>query len=154
AFVVLDTAPTGHTLLLMDATGAYHRQMTREFEGSSAARIVTPLMRLQDAQYTRIVLVTLPEVTPVSEAAALQDDLRRARIEPCAWVVNRSLAASGTHDPVLAARLAGEAQQLARVTGGLAKRTYVVPWVPRPPVGVAALSKLVDAGTVPVGPGG
>ena len=78
---MLDTAPTGHTLLLMDATGAYHRQMTREFEGSSAARIVTPLMRLQDADYTRIVLVTLPEVTPVSEAAALQDDLRRARIE-------------------------------------------------------------------------
>jgi len=154
AFVVLDTAPTGHTLLLMDATGAYHRQMKREFEGSSAARIVTPLMRLQDAQYTRIVLVTLPEVTPVSEAAALQDDLRRARIEPCAWVVNRSLAASGTHDPVLAARMAGEAHQLARVAGGLAKRTYVVPWVPRPPVGVAALSKLVDAGTVPVGAGG
>lgn len=144
AFVVLDTAPTGHTLLLMDATGAYHRQMTREFEASAAARVVTPLMRLQDPDYTRIVLVTLPEVTPVSEASGLQDDLRRARIEPFAWVVNRSLAASGTRDPVLAARLAGEAAQLARVTGGLAQRTYVVPWVPEPPVGVAALMRLVD----------
>jgi len=144
AFVVLDTAPTGHTLLLMDATGAYHRQMTREFEASAAARVVTPLMRLQDPDYTRIVLVTLPEVTPVSEASGLQDDLRRARIEPFAWVVNRSLAASGTRDPVLAARLAGEAAQLARVTGGLAKRTCVVPWVPEPPVGVAALRRLVD----------
>jgi arsenite-transporting ATPase len=146
AFVVLDTAPTGHTLLLMDATGAYHRQMTREFEASAAARIVTPLMRLQDPDYTRIVLVTLPEVTPVSEAAGLQEDLRRARIEPFAWVVNRSLAASGTRDPVLAARLAGEAAQLARVTGGLAQRTYVVPWVPRPPVGIAALQGLVGGG--------
>lgn len=145
AFVVLDTAPTGHTLLLMDATGAYHRQMTREFEATAAARIVTPLMRLQDPDYTRIVLVTLPEVTPVSEASGLQDDLRRARIEPFAWVVNRSLAASRTRDPVLAARLAGEAAQLARVTGGLAKRTYVVPWVPKPPVGVAALMRLVDS---------
>lgn len=145
AFVVLDTAPTGHTLLLMDATGAYHRQMTREFEATAAARIVTPLMRLQDPDYTRIVLVTLPEVTPVSEASGLQDDLRRARIEPFAWVVNRSLAASRTQDPVLAARLAGEAAQLARVTGGLAKRTYVVPWVPKPPVGVAALMRLVDS---------
>lgn len=144
AFVVLDTAPTGHTLLLMDATGAYHRQMTREFEASAAARVVTPLMRLQDPDYTRIVLVTLPEVTPVSEASGLQDDLRRARIEPFAWVVNRSLAASGTRDPVLAARLAGEAAQLARVTGELAKRTCVVPWVPEPPVGVAALRRLVD----------
>jgi arsenite-transporting ATPase len=142
AFVVLDTAPTGHTLLLMDATGAYHRQMTREFESTAEVRIVTPLMRLQDPDYTRIVLVTLPEVTPVSEAAGLQDDLRRAAIEPFAWVVNRSLAATGTHDPVLAARLAGEAAQLARVTGGLAQRTYVVPWVARPPVGVAALRDL------------
>jgi arsenite-transporting ATPase len=148
AFVVLDTAPTGHTLLLMDATGAYHRQMTREFEASAAARVVTPLMRLQDPVYTRIVLVTLPEVTPVSEAAALQEDLRRARIEPFAWVVNRSLAASGTRDPVLAARLGGEAAQLARVTGGLAKRTFVVPWVPRPPVGVAALENLVESDQV------
>jgi arsenite/tail-anchored protein-transporting ATPase len=153
AFVVLDTAPTGHTLLLMDATGAYHRQMTHEFEGSAAARVVTPLMRLQDPDTTRILLVTLPEVTPVSEAAGLQDDLRRARIEPFAWVVNRSLAASGTHDPLLASRLAGEAAQLARVTGGLAKRTCVVPWVARPPVGVVALRELVDAGMATAGSG-
>ena len=146
AFVVLDTAPTGHTLLLMDATGAYHRQMTREYEASVAARLVTPLMRLQDPDYTRILIVTLPEVTPVSEASGLQDDLRRAGIEPFAWIVNRSLAASGTQDPVLAARLAGEVAQLARVTSDLAKRTCVVPWVPRPPVGVAALRALVDAG--------
>jgi len=149
AFVVLDTAPTGHTLLLIDATGAYHRQMTREFEGTAAARVVTPLMRLQDPAYTRILLVTLPEVTPVSEAAALQDDLRRARIEPFAWVINRSLAASGTQDPVLAARLAGEAAQLARVQTGLAQRAYLVPWVPRPPVGVDALTRLVDPATAP-----
>jgi arsenite-transporting ATPase len=144
AFVVLDTAPTGHTLLLMDATGVYHRQTTREFDAATAARMVTPLMRLQDADYTRIVLVTLPEVTPVSEAASLQEDLRRAGIEPFAWVVNRSLVASGTRDPVLAARLAGERAQLARVTGGLAKRTYLIPWLRRPPIGVTLLRQLVD----------
>lgn len=142
AFVVLDTAPTGHTLLLMDATGAYHRQMTRDFEGTASARIVTPLMRLQDPAYTRIVLVTLAETTPVSEAAALQDDLRRARIEPFAWVVNRSLAAPGCTTPVLAARLAGEQAQLARVAGSLAQRTYVVPWRIEPPIGLRALREL------------
>lgn len=147
AFVVLDTAPTGHTLLLMDATGAYHRQMARDFEGTAGARIVTPLMRLQDPDATRIVLVTLPETTPVSEAAALQDDLRRASIEPFAWVVNRSLMASRTTTPVLAARLAGEHAQLRRVAAGLASRTYVVPWCVRPPIGVPALQALDDAGT-------
>ncbi|MCE9661691.1 MAG: arsenical pump-driving ATPase [Burkholderiales bacterium] len=154
AFVVLDTAPTGHSLLLMDATGAYHRQMMREFEGSNAARVVTPLMRLQDAAYTRIILVTLPEVTPVSQAAALQDDLRRAGIEPYAWVLNKSVLAAGTQDPLLAARLAGERRQMARMAGGLAKRTFLVPWLTRPPIGVEELSNLVRGPSVVDAPGG
>jgi arsenite-transporting ATPase len=145
AFVVLDTAPTGHSMLLMDATGAYHRQMTREFEGPGAARVVTPLMRLQDATYTKIILVTLPEVTPVSQAAALQADLRRAGIEPCAWVLNKSVLAAGTRDPLLQARLAGERQQIQRLTAGLAPRLYALPWLPVPPVGVGELARLVSA---------
>jgi len=144
AYVVLDTAPTGHSLLLMDATGAYHRQMMREFEGQSAGRIVTPLMRLQDPAYTKIVLVTLPEVTPVSQAAALQDDLRRASIEPYAWVLNKSVLAAGTHDPLLAARLAGERKQMERMSAGLAKRIFILPWLTRPPIGFVELSKLVS----------
>ncbi|WP_342616209.1 arsenical pump-driving ATPase [Rhodoferax sp. GW822-FHT02A01] len=143
AFVVLDTAPTGHSLLLMDATGAYHRQMMREFEGQPSARLVTPLMRLQDPDYTRIILVTLPETTPVSQAQALQDDLRRAKIEPFAWVINKSVLAAGTRDPLLAARLKGEQVQVDRVREGLSRRTYLVPWRVRAPVGVAALSDLV-----------
>lgn len=143
AFVVLDTAPTGHSLLLMDATGAYHRQMMKEFEGHGSARIVTPLMRLQDAAYTKIILVTLPEVTPVSQAAALQDDLRRAGIEPYAWVLNKSVLAAGTHDFLLAARLAGERKQMERMSAGLAKRIFTIPWLTRPPIGFAELCKLV-----------
>ena len=143
AFVVLDTAPTGHSLLLMDATGSYHRQMTREFEDKGTAHLVTPLMRLQDPAYTRIILVTLPEATPVSQAAALQDDLRRAHIEPCAWVVNKSMAVSGTRDPVLSARILGEHRQWARVTHGLAARTFALPWTPRPPLGLEGLEALL-----------
>ena len=142
AFVVLDTAPTGHSLLLMDATGAYHRQMLREYGDANPGRLVTPLMRLQDPQHTRIVLVTLPEVTPVSQAAALQDDLRRAKIEPFAWVINKSMAAAGTHDPLLAARLAGEQKQMDRIANGLSRNTYLVPWLAERPVGIAALSAL------------
>ena len=143
AFVVLDTAPTGHSLLLMDATGAYHRQMTREFEARSAMHVITPLMRLQDPDYTRIILVTLPEVTPVSQAQALQDDLRRAQIEPFAWVVNKSILAAGTHDPLLKARLNGERAQMDRINRGLSQRCYVVPWLINAPVGIEGLKNVL-----------
>ncbi|TAJ42699.1 MAG: arsenical pump-driving ATPase [Reyranella sp.] len=144
AFVVLDTAPTGHTLLLMDATGAYHREMTRNAGSQAQGRIVTPLMRLQDPAYSKVILVALPETTPVSEAAALQEDLRRARIEPHAWVINRSLLGSGTRDPLLVARLAGEQEQIARVGRGLARQLYLLPWQSEPPEGLAALARLVS----------
>ena len=93
--------------------------------------------------YTRIILVTLPEVTPVSQAAALQDDLRRASIEPYAWVLNKSVLAAGTHDPLLSARLAGERKQMARMAAGLATRLFTLPWLSVPPIGLSELSKLV-----------
>lgn len=141
AFVVMDTAPTGHTLLLLDATGAYHRQMTQDM-GTAQGRIITPLMRLQDPDYTRVILVALPETTPVSEAASLQEDLRRAKIEPWAWVVNRSLARTGTRDPLLQRRIAGEAAQIARIKGGLARRMYLLPFQAEPPVGIPKLLTL------------
>ncbi|MBR0994091.1 arsenical pump-driving ATPase [Bradyrhizobium japonicum] len=139
AFVVLDTAPTGHTLLLLDATGAYHRQMTSQLAPSGAGRIVTPLMRLQDPTHTKVILVTLPETTPVSEAASLQDDLRRAGVEPYGWVINKSLTVSGSRDPLLRLRLAAERTQIARVQNGLARRAFIVGWRSNPPVGVEEL---------------
>jgi arsenite-transporting ATPase len=142
AFVVLDTAPTGHTLLLMDATGAYHRQVTRQMEHASVGRIITPLMRLQDPTYTRVVLVTLAEATPVSQARALQEDLRRAHIEPYAWVINKSLLAAGTRDPLLTQRLLGEQKQINRVRGSMAKNVFFLPWQAIPPIGLPALQEL------------
>ena len=152
AYVVLDTAPTGHSMLLMDATGAYHRQMVRELESHGTAHIITPLMRLQDPDYTKIILVTLPETTPVLQAQVLQDDLRRARIEPFAWVINKSILAADTHDPLLQARLAGEARQMDKVENGLAKKTFVLPWLARPPIGVEALGRLVAPSPTPLKP--
>ena len=112
--VVVDTAPTGHTLLLLDRTGAYHHDVMRSATRIHG-RITTPLMRLRDPTFTRVSLVTLAETTPVHEAAVLQVDLRRSGIEPFGWVINATLAASGTRDPVLRQRATLEYRHLRRV---------------------------------------
>lgn len=125
-FVVIDTAPTGHTLLLLDAAESYHREVLRT-SGSVPEEVRRLLPRLRDAAYTKILLVTQPEATPVHEAAALQRDLLRAEIHPFAWVVNQSLVPLAVTDPVLVQRRANEIRFHAEVLE-LATRVALVPW--------------------------
>ncbi len=129
-FVVIDTAPTGHTLLLLDAAEAYHRQVSQSM-GEVPEEVRQLLPRLRDPNYTRVLVVTLPEATPVHEAAALQDDLRRAGIEPNAWVINQSLTPLQVSDPILCGRKAQEYRYIKEVEQ-LAQQRYLIEWQDKP----------------------
>jgi len=145
-FVVLDTAPTGHTLLLLDAAQAYHREVSRT-EGAVPDGVRQLLPRLRDPRFAKILLVTLPEATPVHEAAGLQEDLRRAGIEPFAWVVNQSFGGGEITDPILRERGQRERRYLREVQDGLAQRVAWVPWLPEAPVGATRLLALARGTT-------
>ncbi|HEY1469069.1 MAG TPA: arsenical pump-driving ATPase [Candidatus Acidoferrum sp.] len=143
-FVVIDTAPTGHTLLLLDAAEAYHRDVARNLSYiPDSVRRLLPQLRSPD--FTQILLVTLPEATPVHEAARLQEDLRRAGITPYAWIVNQCFCTTGTKDPVLAERGRLEHRYISEVRDMLAKRVALISWQTEAPVGSEQLAQFADA---------
>ncbi|MCZ4583441.1 arsenical pump-driving ATPase [Rhodococcus opacus] len=141
-FVVVDTAPTGHTLLLLDATGSYHREIARQMGDNT--NFTTPLVRLQNPEETKVLLVTLAETTPRLEAERLQADLQRAGIEPWAWVVNNSLAAANPTSELLQQRSFTERDEIDTITR-THSRYAIVPMLPAEPIGTESLSALAGA---------
>ena len=125
--VVMDTAPTGHTILLLDAAQSFHKEVSRQAQ-SVPDEVLNLLPRLRDPAFTRILICTLPEATPVHEAAQLQSDLRRAEIEPFAWVVNQSFAPLSLSDKILVSRRGQEGRYLQEVKNEHGRHVALIPF--------------------------
>ncbi|MCM3170445.1 MULTISPECIES: arsenical pump-driving ATPase [Peribacillus] len=140
--VVIDTAPTGHTLLLLDATQTYHKELSRS-TGEVPENVKNLLPRLRNPKETSVVIVTLAEATPVIEAERLQDDLKRASIVPKWWIVNQSLYATNTKDPVLVGRATSEHQWVGKVKNELAENSAIIPWISEEKIGYDKIKEYV-----------
>ncbi|MBF7155410.1 arsenical pump-driving ATPase [Bacillus albus] len=140
--VVIDTAPTGHTLLLLDAAQTYHKEIARS-SGEVPQSVKNLLPRLRNPEETSVVIVTLAEATPVHEASRLQEDLKRADINPKWWVINQSFYATHTSDSVLRGRAQSEVQWIQAVQKESQNNCVIIPWQSDDIVGYEKLKALV-----------
>ncbi|EWG11170.1 arsenical pump-driving ATPase [Cytobacillus firmus] len=141
--VVIDTAPSGHTLLLLDAAQSYHKELARS-TGEVPESVKMLLPRLRNPKETGVVIVTLAEATPVLEAGRLQDDLKRADIIPKWWLINQSLYATETKDPVLKGRAGAEINWIEKVTNELSEKCAIVPLQSEEGTGYKELKKFIN----------
>ncbi|OIU70644.1 arsenical pump-driving ATPase [Rossellomorea aquimaris] len=138
--VVIDTAPTGHTLLLLDAAESFSKEIEKS-TGDIPSNVKDLLPKLRNKQETAIVIVTLAEATPVMEASRLQEDLKRASIYPEWWVINQNLFQTKTSDPVLKGKAFAEKEWILRVQEQFAEKTAAIPWMEEEKIGY---NKLMD----------
>lgn len=139
--IIIDTAPTGHTLLLLDATEAYHREISRS-QGEIPPAVSNLLPRLRDANYTSVAIVTLPEATPVFEATRLQQDLQRAGLHVDWWAVNETFTGITTTSPLLIQKQQAETKWLEEVRKISNDHMVTIPWVQTAPIGISGLHTL------------
>ncbi len=128
-FVVLDTAPTGHTLLLLDASSAYHKEVLKTANDDMSDELTSLIPRIKDKKFTKILLVALAEATPTHEAKDLQSDLNRADISPYAWVVNRSFALTNSSNNLLCQKGLNELKYINEIKNDLSSNLVLSPWI-------------------------
>ncbi|HEO8420416.1 arsenic ABC transporter ATPase [Niallia circulans] len=138
--VIIDTAPTGHTLLLLDAAESYHKEI-KKANGDVPLSVQQLLPRLRNSNETSVIITTLAEATPVIEAQRLQEDLLRADIRTSWWVINQSIYATETTDPILEQKAQAEKIWMKKIKEELHDKVAIIPWEPEEIIGYKQIQK-------------
>ena len=141
--VVIDTAPTGHTLLLLDSSESYHKEISRS-SGEVPVAVQHLLPTLRNPEETSVIITTLPEATPVYEAERLQQDLQRAGLTVHFWVINQSFSLIQTNDHLLKRKIISEQKWMERVDSLSNSHTVLIPWSLKEPKGLEGLHYLLQ----------
>jgi arsenite-transporting ATPase len=128
---------------LLDAAQSYSKEIARS-TGEVPASVIKLLPQIRNPKETAVVIVTLAEATPVLEASRLQDDLRRANIDPKWWVINQSLSATNTKDPVLRGKAIAEKKWIHEVNKNLAEKCAIIPWLQEEKIGYEKLKDYIN----------
>jgi len=124
--VVIDTAPTGHTLLLLDSTLSYHQEVQRT-QGQIPESVKNLLPRLRGEE-TEVLIVSLAEATPFYEASRLEEDLTRASIHTNWWIVNSSLYKANPGNKMLSAKANEEVKWINKILDHTSGKLAVIEW--------------------------
>ena len=149
--VVFDTAPTGHTLRLLELPIDWSKQIDVKVFASvdaSAAddvakkRFAQVIDMMRDQEQSTFAFVMYPEATPILEAWRAARELETVGIRPSLVVANFVIPPERASTPFVRARRAMQEKYLAEIGERFGLPLVQIPLLPREVKGVAMLSRL------------
>lgn len=149
--VIFDTAPTGHTLRLLELPVDWSKQLDVKIFASvdaSAAddvakqRFAKVIDMMRDPQQSTFAFVMYPEATPILEAWRAARELGTVGIQPGLVVANQVIPPHEADTPFTQARRSMQEKYLSDIAGRFGLPLVQIPLLPREIKGLAMLAEL------------